>query len=157
MAANFEEAAQEWVRRAIRSEMVNRGLTYAELAKRLKTVGIDDNERNLRNKIARGTFSATLFVQCLAAMGCKELRIDLKEKLHAPDGLTSSGLSEAERNIVDRVRAALRGAGKHDISLAKIKRVVSILDVSHQLAAGDSLDEIEKSVLEILELGASLA
>jgi Domain of unknown function (DUF6471) len=30
---------------------------------------------NLRNKVARGGFSAVFFVQCLRAMGCQTVRL----------------------------------------------------------------------------------
>jgi hypothetical protein len=72
--------AREWVKRAVRTEMVKRGLTYADLSERLsQSFDLVENERVLRNKIARGTFSAAFFAQCLTAMGCKTLAIDLPE------------------------------------------------------------------------------
>lgn len=60
----------------LRSEMARRRMKYPELAKALEAIGVHDNERNLSNKIGRGTFSATFFLQCLAAMGVKNLRLD---------------------------------------------------------------------------------
>ena len=59
----------------LRIAMIRREMSYADLVKALAEWGIEENERNLRNKIARGTFSATFFLQCLAAMGCEELDI----------------------------------------------------------------------------------
>jgi hypothetical protein len=56
--------------------MVRRGLTYADLVERLKAFGVDDNERNIRNKVARGTFSAAFLLDCLLALGVETL--DLK-------------------------------------------------------------------------------
>ena len=38
--------------------------------------GADDNERNLRNKVNRGTFTAGLLLQCLTAMGAHAIRLD---------------------------------------------------------------------------------
>jgi len=57
--------------RMVRIEMVRKGLTYADLVERLKPLGVDDNERNIRNKVARGTFSGVFLIQCLAALGVK--------------------------------------------------------------------------------------
>jgi hypothetical protein len=74
------EVAAEWAKRALRAEMAKQGLTYAMLAERLLLVGVVEEERNLRNKVARATFSAGFFVQCLAAMDCKTLPIDLLER-----------------------------------------------------------------------------
>jgi hypothetical protein len=52
----------------IRVEMTKRGMTYADLVEALWKIGIREEERNLRNKIARSTFSASFLLQCLAAM-----------------------------------------------------------------------------------------
>jgi hypothetical protein len=44
-------------------------MTYAELAKRLKERGFkDETEAGITMKLKRGTFSATFFLACLAAM-----------------------------------------------------------------------------------------
>jgi hypothetical protein len=55
--------------------MTRRGMTYEEMSDRLGAIGINDTAVNLRNKVARGRFSATFLVQCLAAMGARTLRI----------------------------------------------------------------------------------
>ncbi len=60
----------------LRSEMARKRMKYPELAKALAEIGVHDNERNLSNKIGRGTFSAAFFLQCLAAMEIKNLRLD---------------------------------------------------------------------------------
>ena len=60
----------------LRSEMARKRMKYPELAKALAGIGVHDNERNLSNKIGRGTFSAAFFLQCLAAMEIKNLRLD---------------------------------------------------------------------------------
>jgi hypothetical protein len=57
-------------------ELKRRDLTYRDLTEMLNQFGINENERNLRNKIARGTFSASFFVICLMAMGVKSLAIE---------------------------------------------------------------------------------
>jgi hypothetical protein len=54
--------------RIIRVEMAKRGLSYADLVSRLTRIGVAENERSLRNKVARGTFSATFLLQCLVAL-----------------------------------------------------------------------------------------
>jgi hypothetical protein len=68
----------EWAedtKRLLRAEMTRRGITYDELAELLAAIGIRDTAVNLRNKVARGRFSATFLVQCLAAMGARALRL----------------------------------------------------------------------------------
>ena len=39
-------------------------------------IGVQDTAVNLRNKLARGRFSAMFLVQCLSAMGARTLRIE---------------------------------------------------------------------------------
>ncbi|MBP7334384.1 DUF6471 domain-containing protein [Niveispirillum sp.] len=69
-----EEWADE-VKRMLRAEMTRRGVTYEELASRLAAVGAPDTVVNLRNKVARGKFSAVFLVQCLDVLGCKSLHL----------------------------------------------------------------------------------
>lgn len=68
--------APQWIKGILRAEMAKKGLTYADLALRLKVIGVEEDAKNLANKIGRGTFSAILFMQCLSAMGLKSLTFD---------------------------------------------------------------------------------
>jgi hypothetical protein len=45
-----------------------REVTYTELAKRLKKHGLKETESSITNKLSRGTFPATFFLACLAAL-----------------------------------------------------------------------------------------
>jgi hypothetical protein len=72
-------AVTRWIVGTIRAEMARQGVSYAELTTRLGRLGVEDNERNIRNKVARGTFSALFFMQCLAALGMSELKLDHPE------------------------------------------------------------------------------
>jgi hypothetical protein len=68
----------EWAedtKRLLRAEMARRGITYEELADRLAAIGVRDTSVNLRNKVARGRFSATFLVQCITAIGARALRL----------------------------------------------------------------------------------
>ncbi|MEJ0025499.1 MAG: DUF6471 domain-containing protein [Rhizomicrobium sp.] len=69
--------AHDWARRIIRVEMAKRDLSYGELAELLDKAGVHENERNLRNKVARGEFSAAFLLMCLKVMGCASL--DLRD------------------------------------------------------------------------------
>ena len=60
----------------MRSTMARNGTTYAQLIDLLAEKGIDDNERNLRNKVSRGKFTAGFLLQCLSALGCTQLHLD---------------------------------------------------------------------------------
>ena len=77
--AKADPATVEYETRAknlLKSELKRRGVTYAGLAEKLAAVGVVENERNLNNKISRGGFTAAFLLQCLEAIGAKDLRLD---------------------------------------------------------------------------------
>jgi hypothetical protein len=51
-------------------------VTYEELAERLKRQGITENGPSIANKLARGTFAATFFLACLAALELNGVRLE---------------------------------------------------------------------------------
>jgi hypothetical protein len=67
----------EDVKGILKAELKRRGMTYAHLVERLAEQGVAETEANLRNKISRGTFTAAFFLQCLVAIGCEYVRIEL--------------------------------------------------------------------------------
>jgi hypothetical protein len=73
-------ADDEWgarVKGILKAELKRRNMGYRELAERLGALGVHETERNIANKISRGGFSAVFFVQCLVAIGCPTIRLDL--------------------------------------------------------------------------------
>ena len=67
---------EQQARRIVRAEMERGLMTYGDLVDRLARIGIVDNERNVRNKVASGQFSAAFLLQCLAALGARVIRIE---------------------------------------------------------------------------------
>ena len=67
----FEDLAKN----ILKGELKRRGITYADLAKRLERVGVTETERNLNNKISRGGFSAAFLFQVMMAIEAKEIRL----------------------------------------------------------------------------------
>jgi hypothetical protein len=67
------KSEEEWAERAaafLKHKLRDCEVTYVELAKRLKKHGFkDETEASVTNKLARGTFPATWFLACLAALG----------------------------------------------------------------------------------------
>ena len=57
----------------LRAEMARQQVTYAQLVEKLATFGIKEDERNLRNKVSRGKFTAAFLLACLEALGCRTL------------------------------------------------------------------------------------
>ena len=69
----------EWAKRAsafLKAEVQKAEITYEELAKRLKRHGLKETKASVTNKLARGTFSATFFLACLAALELEGLRLE---------------------------------------------------------------------------------
>ena len=78
LSGSSTKTEAEWaenVKRLLRAEMTRRGVTYDALSERLASIGVNDTAVNLRNKVARGKFSATFLVQCLTAIGVRTLRL----------------------------------------------------------------------------------
>lgn len=63
------------VKNMLRAEMMRRGVSYEQLVARLADLGISENVLNLRNKVARGRFTAPFFAQCMVALGVEMLQI----------------------------------------------------------------------------------
>lgn len=59
----------------LRAEMARRNLTYQQLVDKLQEIGVKEDEHNLRNKVARGKFTAAFLLACLEAIGAKELSL----------------------------------------------------------------------------------
>ena len=95
-----DEPLTQWMVGIIRGRMAEQGLSYADLEDRLRAIGVDDNERNLRNKVMRGTFSATFWVQCLVAVGVRSIELHPDRLGFAPEptpgvyGSTGEALTE---------------------------------------------------------------
>jgi Domain of unknown function (DUF6471) len=70
-----EDDWAEQAKRIVRAEMVRRGITYEMLADRLAALGVHDTPVNMRNKIARGKFTAIFMLQVLEAIGCTDLAL----------------------------------------------------------------------------------
>lgn len=76
--AKTDAATVEFETRAknlLKGELKRRGVTYAQLAEKLATLGVVENERNLNNKISRGGFTAAFLLQCLEAIGADAIRL----------------------------------------------------------------------------------
>ena len=68
----------EWearVKGLLKAELKRRNVTYSQLVEKLAAIGVQDSEPNIRNKLARGKFTAVWMIQCLEAIGCQSIRI----------------------------------------------------------------------------------
>ncbi len=61
----------------LKAKMKECGVTYAELVKRLKKHGLkDETEAGITMKLKRGTFSATFFLACIAALELEQVVLE---------------------------------------------------------------------------------
>jgi hypothetical protein len=66
--AKSEEELAARASAVLKAKLKESGVTYAELVKRLKKHGLKETEAGITMKLKRGTFSATFFLACLAAL-----------------------------------------------------------------------------------------
>jgi hypothetical protein len=64
------------VKRLLKSELVKRGVSNAELAVLLNEIGVHETKASIDSKISRGSFSACFFIQCLSVIGCSKIEIE---------------------------------------------------------------------------------
>ena len=72
------EAERDWNKHVVgilKAELKRRHMSYRDLSEKLEAIGVRDSERNITNKVNRGSFSAAFFVQCLVAVGCHTIRL----------------------------------------------------------------------------------
>lgn len=60
----------------LKGELKRRGITYAQLAEKLTALGAKESERNIANKISRGSFTAAFFMMCMEAIGARSVSFD---------------------------------------------------------------------------------
>ena len=72
---DLEKYWDDLPRALVKSEMKRQNLTYEELAFLLGQLGIKESAANLRNKINRGNFGATFFMQCISCLRCDLIQV----------------------------------------------------------------------------------
>lgn len=70
-------AYEEQAKNILKSELKRRGITYAILAEKLTERGAHETERNLANKISRGSFTAAFFMMCMDAIGVRQVSLEV--------------------------------------------------------------------------------
>lgn len=75
--ATADQHYEDLAKGLLKAELKRRNMTYAQLVSRLAETGLKEDEHNLRNKVARGKFTAAFFLQCLSAIGVRQLQLEL--------------------------------------------------------------------------------
>jgi hypothetical protein len=74
--AKTEKELAERASRFLKAELKRAGLTYSDLAEKLKEHGLPaETESSIKAKLRRGTFPATFMLACLAVLGLTALAL----------------------------------------------------------------------------------
>ncbi|MFO9250760.1 DUF6471 domain-containing protein [Legionella pneumophila serogroup 8] len=60
----------------LKAELKRRDISYEKLITLLNKIGIQETQSSILNKMSRGTFQFSFFLQCAAAIGMKNLRLE---------------------------------------------------------------------------------
>lgn len=71
-----DEAWRRHAKNMLKAELKRRGIDYEMLVLKLKAIDVDENYNSVNAKLNRGTFSFVFALQCLSAIGAKEIRLD---------------------------------------------------------------------------------
>lgn len=66
---------REQAKNILRAELKRQGFSYKDLAAALGEQGVHETDKNIANKLSRGTFTAAFFLMALDVIGCKTIRV----------------------------------------------------------------------------------
>jgi lambda repressor-like predicted transcriptional regulator len=66
---------EDRAKRFLKAELKRAGVSYAELAKRLKAHGLKETEASVANKLSRGTFPATFLLAAAIAIELEVIKL----------------------------------------------------------------------------------
>jgi hypothetical protein len=75
IAATEKELADKTAR-FLKAELKRAGITYEDLAERLKEHGLQETRDSVAAKLKRGTFPATFMLAVVAAIGLAEIALE---------------------------------------------------------------------------------
>jgi hypothetical protein len=75
MTAKEQEYADR-IRRFLKAELKRADVSYKGLAEKLTKHGLEETEIGIASKLARGTFSATFLLACLAVLEMEGVRLE---------------------------------------------------------------------------------
>ena len=74
--ARTEAEIAERAARFLKAELKRADVTYEELAKRLGETGLNETRDSIASKLKRGTFPATFFLACCAALNLGRVQLE---------------------------------------------------------------------------------
>jgi hypothetical protein len=60
----------------LKAELKRRHISYEQLVALLEKIGVKETHASVLNKMSRGTFQFSFFLQCAAAIEVKNLKLD---------------------------------------------------------------------------------
>ena len=72
----INEKFESRAKRILKAELKRREITYSDLATKLGAIGYPENERNLANKISRGSFTTAFFLMCMDVIGAGAVQLE---------------------------------------------------------------------------------
>lgn len=60
----------------LKAELKRRNISYEQLVTLLNTIDVHETHASILNKMSRGAFQFAFFLQCAAAIGMTNLRLD---------------------------------------------------------------------------------
>lgn len=100
--AEATETTRKWVTALVRSEMTHKGVGYRELAQKLTELGLDESERNLRNRTARGELSASIFLACMYVLKADPIDVPNLPRKVTPQWEISTVLNDPLVTVLNR-------------------------------------------------------
>ena len=79
--ATFDDT--ETARQAIKTILMRRNITYAQLASLMTAQGVEETETSIAQKVRRGTFQLAFMYQCMRAIGVSEVTLTVPTQ-HTP-------------------------------------------------------------------------
>lgn len=67
---------EQRARNLFRTELARQGATYAQPTEKLTNIGVADTEWNVRNMVRRGKYTVDFVLQCMKAIGVKNVRLN---------------------------------------------------------------------------------
>ncbi len=66
---------KEQAKNILRAELKRQGFSYKDLVNALGEKGVHETDKNIANKLSRGTFTAAFLLMVLDVIGCKTVRV----------------------------------------------------------------------------------
>lgn len=78
---------------------MTKGLSYAKLAEALASIGVEETEVSIKNKVGRGRFTFMFFLQAMTAIGTSRILLPTLTELKQGHGVGQGGAQTLAKKI----------------------------------------------------------